>query len=144
MQGRRAERSPAELKRSAAVGGEAPVWKNQSPSGDVCTGALEGRGRQVAERRMDSATIVESLNVVKDAGAGLGTSPVLLVVDELGLQGVEEALLDRVVVAVALAAHAGDNAMGVEHDAEFGRCVLDAAVGVMDQASSRPALVDGH
>src|SRR5687767_590063 len=144
MLGRRAEWSPAELKRSAAVGGGSPRLDNLPPSGDVCTRALEVNRRQVAERRVDALAVVERLDVIEDAGPSLLARPVVLVVDEFGLQGVEEALLGRVVVAVALAAHAGDDAVRFEHSAELGGRVLHSAIGVMNQARGWPALIDCH
>jgi hypothetical protein len=50
-------------------GAEPPLWNNLSPSGDVCTGALEVLGRHVAERRVNALPVVEGLAVVEQAGA---------------------------------------------------------------------------
>src|SRR5258705_13552922 len=124
--GSRAEWSPAELKRSAASGGGTPRSGRSAPSGDICTRALEVLGRQVAEGRVQSRAIVERFDVLEDAGPCLGARPVVLVADEFGLQGVVEALLGRVVVAVALAAHPGNDAVRGEHSGEIGARVLHA------------------
>src|SRR5262245_4776801 len=125
-------------------GGSPRFWNSLSPLGDVCTGALEVLGRLIAESRVKATAVVEGLDVVEHAGTGLVARGVALVIDELGLQRVEEALLRRVVVAVAGAAHAGDEAVGVEHGAELGGGVLHAAVRVMDQTDCRCTLADGH
>ncbi len=90
--------------------GAEPPPRNTSPSGDVCAGALEVLGRQVVERRVDALPVVERLDVVEQAGARVAVVAVLLVAHELGLQRVEETLHRRVVVAVALAAHAREQA----------------------------------
>ena len=120
--------------------GAKPPAKIPAPSGDVFQFELDGRS--VAQRRVHSAAIVERLDVLEDTCSRLISGPVVLVVDELGLQRVEEALLRCVVVAVALATHAGLDAVGIEQVAEVLRRVLNAAVGVVDQARLRGTPID--
>src|SRR5262245_25630536 len=73
-------------------GGSPRFWNSLSPLGDVCTGALEVLGRLIAESRVKATAVVEGLDVVEHAGTGLVARGVALVIDELGLQRVEEAL----------------------------------------------------
>ena len=64
--------------------------------------------------------------------------------DELGFEGVEEALHRGVVIAVAFAAHRGLEAGGLEHLAVILRGILNAPIGMVDQAGARPLRRDGH
>src|SRR3954454_19005072 len=66
---------------------------------------LELRWGEKAERGVPAAAVVEDLDVLEDLGAQLGLGWPAAAVDELLLQGREEALGDGVVVAVAAAAH---------------------------------------
>lgn len=54
---------------------------------------------------MEPGSIVEALDKGKDIALSLGTGLVLAMMDELGLEGVEEALHRGIVLAVGLAAH---------------------------------------
>ena len=56
------------------------------------------------------------------------------VMDELGFERVEEALHRGIVIAVALAAHRGLEAGGPDHLAVVLRSILNAAIGMVDQA----------
>ena len=66
------------------------------------------------------------------------------VMDELGFEGVEEALHQGIVVAVGFAAHRGLDASGLHHLAVILRGILNAAIGMVDQAGARPLRRDRH
>jgi hypothetical protein len=68
----------------------------------------------------------------------------VVAVEQLALQGGEEALGHRVVQRVADAAHRGDQAGLLEATAERQAGVLTAVVRVMDKARGGIALGDGH
>ena len=54
---------------------------------------------------MEPGSIVEALDEGEDIALGLGTGLVVAMVNELSLEGMEEALHRGVVVAIGLAAH---------------------------------------
>jgi len=58
-------------------------------------------GRSIVQRRVKPRTVVEALDVLEDREAGLLSRSVVLLIDELGLERVEEALDRGVVEAVA-------------------------------------------
>src|SRR5690349_2553217 len=93
---------------------------------------------------MQTLAVVEDLDEVEHARARLIARGVSLVHAQLGLQRVEEALLDGVVVATALAAHAADDAATLEHSTECVRGVLGAAIGVVDEPASGRSPADRH
>src|SRR5580700_970437 len=64
--------------------------------------------------------------------------------DEFGFERVEEALHRGIVVAVGLAAHRGPEAGRLHQLAILRRGILNAAVGMVDQAGARPLRRDGH
>src|SRR5215207_414196 len=66
---------------------------------------LELRRGEKSERGVPAAAVVEDLDVLEDLGAQLGLGWPAAAVDELLLQGGEEALGDGVVVAVAARSH---------------------------------------
>jgi len=61
---------------------------------------------------MESGSIVEALDEGEDVALGLGTGLVLAMMDEFGLESVEEAFHRSVDVAVRLAAHRRRDAGG--------------------------------
>ena len=69
--------------------GASPPAEMSAPLGDAFEFELDGRS--VVQRRVHSVAIVEGLDVLEDARSGLVSGPVVLVVDELGLERVEEA-----------------------------------------------------
>ncbi len=107
-------------------------------------GPLELVRAEVAQGRVESVAIVVGLDVVKHVGLGLRTGVETLTVNGLNLEAVVPALHGRVVVAVALGAHAGDQAVRVEQGAVFARAVLAAAVRVHDHAARPVPAEQGH
>jgi hypothetical protein len=61
--------------------------------------------------------VVEDFNVLENGILGFSAKLEISSVDQLVLPGVPDALSDRVVVAASATAHAGDHALGIEHDA---------------------------
>jgi len=65
--------------------------------------------------------------------------------DELGFEGVGEALHRGIVIAVAFAAHRGLETGRLEHLAVILRGILlNAPIGMVEQAGARPMRSDGH
>src|SRR5258708_37200336 len=79
--------------------------------GLCCEGFLEGLRAGVSERRVQTASVVERLDVFEQRRAGVVPIGERGLVDELSFERAEKALDDGVVPAVALAAHAGDSAV---------------------------------
>ena len=72
---------------------------------------LEFFRRQVAERRMPAFPVIENSNIIKQTGSGRCTGFVAYVVDQLRLQRVKKTFLNRIVIAIALSAHAANHSM---------------------------------
>src|SRR2546430_16921521 len=68
--------------------------------GGVVPGLVLGR-REVAERGMASPAAVEDLDVFEDVPAGFIARPPVPSADQLGFQGSEKALHERVVVGIS-------------------------------------------
>ena len=77
---------------------------------------------------MPPFSVVEDLDVIKQALDCFCPAPVPFVVDPLALETAEEAFRHGIVGAVAFAAHAADHAMRFENFPIIGRSVLAAAV----------------
>src|SRR5262249_57789312 len=105
-------------------------WRSSRPP-------LECVGRLVAQRRMPALPIVEHLDVVEERGAGLGMRAEGAPSQHLALQGCEEALGHRVVVAVADRAHRAADPRRLALVPEEQRGVLAAMVGVVNHTDSR-------
>src|SRR6266542_6985237 len=88
---------------------------------------LEPPGTEIPESRMPSLPVIEPLDVVEELGARRRPRLPRRVVDELDLQRGEEALGDRVVPAIAPAAHAA-------HDPMLGQRLLVVTAGVLTAA----------
>ena len=97
-----------------------------------------------AEVGMASMAVVEDLDQLGDGARCLKLRAARDAIDELGLQRREEALGDGVVPAVALAAHAADDAGGDQRLAVVAARVLRAAVGVVHEAGVGEAATARH
>src|ERR1700709_1708673 len=93
---------------------------------------------------MEPGSIVESFDEGKNIALSFCSCCVFAVMDELGLEGVEEALHRSIVVAISLAAHRGLDSGGLQARAIVVCGILDAAVGVMDEPCGRPLSLDRH
>ncbi len=67
------------------------------------------RRAKVVQMRMAALTVVENFNVFKDTGFSLFSGFVAVMMNPLGFQRMEEALNDRIIVAVAFSAHAAQH-----------------------------------
>ncbi len=76
-----------------------------------CRLLLESIGWQVAQFGVQPHAVVEANDVVGDVGHGLSVVGVIALPNPFRLEAQEEALHDRVVPTVALAAHAADQAV---------------------------------
>src|SRR4051812_2070206 len=92
---------------------------------------------------MPPGRVVEALDVLANREMRFGPGGIAFVVDPLGLERGEETLSDGIIVAVAGAAHAGDEARGGDCRAVSVAGVGTASVGVLQQASSRATALDG-
>ena len=86
----------------------------------------------IAKRLMQTLPVVEHFDVVKDRAAGLVTRPEGAMPCQFILQVSKEAFSDRIVIIVALAAHARDHAVLLQ-DRPVGVAGVDSAlIGVLD------------
>src|SRR6266568_1756910 len=91
------------------------------------------RGTAVAEEGMPPPLVVEPLDVVEHIPLRLGPRAIGAMVDQLGLERLEEALDHRVVPAVAPPAHAGPDPVAGE-ERLIGRAgILTALIRVVQQ-----------
>ena len=86
---------------------------------------------------MEPARIIKGLDVVEDGAAGFGTSDETATEDGLVFQAAPEGFDEGVVVAVALAAHGGDQAVSGEFLPIGVAGKLGAAIRVDDQRGTR-------
>src|SRR5258706_12718073 len=88
----------------------------------------------ISQARMDTLFVVEAIDVAGNASVELSIARETAPVRELGLQGMKEAFHMSVVLAVARAVHAGDDAVGLEIVLVAVGRVLDATIGVEEQS----------
>src|SRR6516164_3306909 len=88
----------------------------------------------IADGGVATRSIVEAFDVGKDIPCGFCPCCIVPVVDELGLERVKEALHRSIVIAVSLAAHRRSEAGGLHQLAVICRGILNAAIGMVDQA----------
>ena len=93
---------------------------------------------------MASGAIVESLDVEKDICHRCHTSLIKSMIDRLSFQRTKETFCRSIVIAIALAAHAGCDVIVRQKFLEIIACVLAATVAVMNQRASRLTLIQRH
>lgn len=91
----------------------------------------------IAQVRMQPHTVIEYRHVVEDVGTGFLGCLIAAPMDPLELQGAEEALDDRVVLAVPFAAHTALDAMCLRQLPTDLAGILHAAVRMVDQLPLR-------
>src|SRR5882672_3278400 len=96
--------------------------------------AFEVDRGMISQAGVDALFVVEAIDVAGNGGVELGIAREAAAVSELGLQGMEEAFHMSVVLAVARAVHAGDDAVGLEIVLVAVGRVLDATIGVEEQS----------
>src|SRR5260221_9540760 len=93
---------------------------------------------------MESAAVVENLNVLEDRGAQFESVGPILSVDELVLESGEKAFCNSVVPAIASATHADDDALQRQCATVVIARVLATAIRVMKQSCLRSAAPQRH
>src|SRR5882724_2485029 len=88
----------------------------------------------ISQARMDALFVVEAIDVAGNGSVELSIAREAAPMRELGLQGMKEAFHMSVVLAVARAVHAGDDAVGLEIVLVAVGRVLDATIGVEEQS----------
>ena len=99
---------------------------------------LELDGRQVAERRVAAARIVEALDELEDRHARLGLRPEPSPVQQLAFERGEETLRHCIVIGIANRSHRGAHARLTAALAELDGRILRALVGVVDHVFRAP------
>ena len=94
-------------------------------------GLLELSGTAIAERRVTTPAIVEHLDELEQRLLCLRASLVLLVMDQLTLQGAEETLNHCVVIAVTSTTHAGLNMTLLKGASVLLTRVLNSAIAMV-------------
>ena len=84
----------------------------------------------LVQMRVPSLTIIENLDIFKDAGSRCIPALVILMVHQLGFQGMEKAFGHRVIPAVSLATHGAPDVVRLEHGLIVSRSILAALVGM--------------
>ena len=98
----------------------------------------------VAEGAVEPLPVVKDFNPFKDRSSGFGPRSKLAAMHEFLLQAAPEAFHRRVIIAVALSAHAGNHAPLRQTGPVGAAGILHPAIGVMHQAGLEPALFQGH
>jgi len=93
---------------------------------------------------VEAPRVVERLDVVEDCRARLGARGPRVVVDQLVLQGAEEAVDHRIVGAVAFPTHAGHEAVPCEQRLVGRGSVLASLIRMVGQPRRGPALPQDH
>ena len=89
---------------------------------------------------MESGAIIEGFDVVEDGRARLGITGEALMIDQLVFEAAPEGLDEGIVVAIALAAHGGDEPV-LSQELPVSRAgELAAAIGEKAQSTGGPAL----
>src|SRR5947207_10422455 len=109
----------------------------------MALGGLELFGAHVAQRTVQSFTIVEHLDELEDGRLRLSAG--LVVVDlQLALERGEEAFPGGIVITIAAARHGTQQAMFQQQLLIGAAGVLPAAIGMADQSRRRSPRIDRH
>src|SRR5204862_3347394 len=98
----------------------------------------------VTQCAMSAVAVVEGFDVMEDLPASLGAGIEETSIDQLQFEGAPEAFHGGVVVAVASAAHGGDQAGVTECLAIIAAGVLDATIGMEKQPGRRATMQQRH
>ena len=98
-----------------------------------CKVAFEFKGWAVTESGVEALGIVDGVNEDANGAFCVFDVPESAAIDFFGFEGLHEALCFGVVVRVARSAHADRNFVAGEALAIFGRRVLHATVGMMNE-----------
>jgi hypothetical protein len=86
---------------------------------------------------MQPLSVVNDLDVLKNALSGFIPILVLLVMDQFGFQGLEERLRNSIVITVSGPAHALNYPIHLQFIPETMAGILDASIGVENQVHGR-------
>ena len=98
----------------------------------------------IIQRAMGALAIVEAFDVIEDFAARLAVADKVAPINQFQFEGAPEAFHGGVVVAVAFAAHGGEQAGLAQGLAVSGAGVLDAPIGVEQQLGWWVAVQEGH
>ena len=93
---------------------------------------------------MKALGIIKTFDVIEDGSAGMVVSGKHPAIDQFPFEGAPEAFHGGVVVAIALAAHGGDEARPGEGVAIISSGVLDPTIGVAEELGRRLAVQERH
>src|SRR5437868_11613918 len=93
---------------------------------------------------MGALAVVERFDVIEDLGTSLGASIKATAIDQFEFESRPEAFHGGVVIAVAAAAHGGDEAGITEGLAVITTGVLNAPIGMEKELGRRAAVQQGH
>ena len=122
----RIDRFPHALKNSQRV---PTSWSAVPASFELLRGLVSQGG-------VEPEPVVIMLDELFEVGVQLVDVLVFVYIDLLPLEGLDEALAEGIVVRIAGAAHAGQDAVDVQKRRVLLGSVLDAAIGVMHQAGA--------
>ena len=89
---------------------------------------------------MPAVRVVPALDEIEDGEAGLGVGRKRVAVQEFALEGCEETIADRIVVAIAGRAHGRPDCHFLASFPESDRGVLASLVGMMNDIGGSPLL----
>src|SRR6476469_7758168 len=98
----------------------------------------------VTQCAVSALAVVEGFDVIEDLHASLGAGVEEATIDQLQFEGAPEAFHGGVVIAVASAAHGGDQAGVTQSLAVIAAGVLDATIGMEKQLGRRATMQQGH
>src|SRR3989442_7437237 len=98
----------------------------------------------IVQRAMSALAIVERFDVVEDLGSSAGATVKAAAIDQFQFEGGPEAFHGGIVIAVAFAAHGGNQAGPAEGLAIIATGVLDTAVGMEQQLGRRATMEQRH
>src|SRR3954465_4859321 len=98
----------------------------------------------ITQRAMSALAVVEGFGVIEDLRSSLGAGAEGAAIDQLQFEGAPEAFHGGVVIAVASAAHGGDQASVTQSLTIIAAGVLDSTIGMEKQLGRRPTMQQRH
>src|SRR5437762_8710171 len=98
----------------------------------------------VAQCAMSALAVIEGFDVIEDLHASLVAGFEATAIDQLQFEGAPEAFHGGVIIAVASAAHGGDQAGLTQSLTIIAAGVLDATIGMEKQLGRRATMQQRH